>query len=419
MKIIWLAAVLLGAKLVWAQPDPFLKPPNGLPFPLISPAQAEKLVFETPLKLDLKDVTVAAALESLQLQSGVKLDLERVDYSERTLAKRVSVRVETRSFNRAFEAIMDAAKLQATLENDNYYDAKRVNFNASASSKLTGPQSAQGLFGARLSSLAVTLSKTVDLRQAKRPARRQSDVLNASLTLMPDLRWPLVGAPRSRLTRADDDQGRSLLRAAKQDDAIDIYTFYDDRFGRSRLDLKMSAPAPDAKTLAHLEGVVVYTLVTRTETWEVPDVLKQPAWKRVFQDGGQTFEMTITPRLGGQNDAPGVPPSTLRLAIEVLSNQGGPVYEIGPPMLSGAAIVAALKIVDANGVVLRAKGGGLDYGNNGELTTQATFSAAKTYHGNDDDQPKSLALPLKLTFDAPLGVAQTEAPFSFENVALP
>ena len=414
-RILLVAASVLCAAPVWAQPDPIIKPPNGLPFPLVSPADAEKLALVKPIKLDLKNVTVAAALEELQTQSGVELNLENVNYSKRTLAKRVSVKVETRSFNQAFDAIMDAAGLKANLRNDNYNQPPRVDFNRYQSSDRTGPQFVQGMFGVRLSQLITTLAKTVDLRQAKLPSRSERNVLSAYMMLLPDLRLPLVGAARPRLTRADDDQGRSLLVAKDENNRNDVYGFYNNGYRQSQVNLELRAPESDAKSLAHLEGVVVYSIVTKTELWEVPDLLSQPEWKRAFANGEQTFEMTIKPKLSAKGDAQGGQPGNLRLAIEVTSNRRAQPDEISPPMLAGGAVIAALKIVDANGVVLRVNGSGGD-NNDGKMTTQATFYIDNNY--DDGGKPKPLAMPLKLSFEAPLYVVQTEAPFSFENLAL-
>ena len=202
----------------WAQLRPILNglPPqaqpdaknNGLPFPLVSPAQAEKLAVTAPIKLDLDDVTLAVALDELQKQGKVELNLSRG--SKETLAKTLSVHLETPSFNRAFAEIMDEAGVKASLQRWDYGGTWTVAFEQ-ADDGTEAMQSETGLFRARLMSLGTTLSKTVNLDDTGEGKRSQQNNLTVNLALLPDLRLPLLGAVRTRVTRADDDQNRSLL----------------------------------------------------------------------------------------------------------------------------------------------------------------------------------------------------------------
>ena len=416
MKIpIYLAATLVCAAPVWAQPDPIVKPVNGLPFRLVSPADAEKLAALKPIKLKLDNVTVAWALEELQLQSGIELDLENLQYSKKTLAKKVSLNIETRSFNRAFDEIMDEAGLKATLQRYDQNRPFRVDFNrggGGGEEVKQGLISSQNLFSARLLTLNTTFSKTIDLSDAKAPARTERNNLTAYLALSPDLSLPRIGAARARLTRAEDETGASLLVATDENNRrFSAYGFYSNNEGRSTANLMMRPPAPDSKTLRRLEGVVVYALVAKTEKWEVPDLLSQPEWTHEFKNGEQTFFASVkaTPVKG---NAGGV-----ALTIEITSNQTTNNEEVAPPLLAVAPVLAALKVQDANGATLRGNNGYDSGGNNGKLKFTTTFyQSGAEYEGN---RAKELATPLKMIFDAPVDVVQTEAPFSFENVPLP
>ena len=339
---------------VWAQPDPLVRPVNGLPFPLVSPAEAEKLAALKPIKLQIKNVTVAWALEELQTQSGVELDLENVDYSKNTLAKRVSLDIETRSFNRAFDGIMERAGLNASLQRYSSDRPWRVNFNSNRSAnEADGLQFGQELFAVRLSQLNTTLSKSLDLSDASLPSRTQRKNLNASITLINDPRLPLVGASRPRLTRAEDEQGRSLLTGEEDKPRYSSYSFY----GSSRQDqttLTLRPPEPDAKVLRHLEGVVVHSLVTATETWEVPDLLGAPQWTRTFKNGDlEEFVMTVK---ANPLKTTGSSSERVALSIEVTSNRRTVYEEIPSPLLASAPVIAALRIVDAKGSEMRLSG---------------------------------------------------------------
>ena len=408
------AATLACAVAASAQPpDPIVEPTNGLPFPLISPAQAEQLTLTKPIKLRLDNVTVAWALENLQAQSGVELDLENIQYSKNTLAKKLSIDIETPSFNRAFDEIMDKAGLKATLRRDDINRPYRLNFSGRGNydDNAGSIVSNQGLFGVRLGRLNSTLSKTVDLRIFKSPQRTQRNTLSASLTFTSDPRLPIIGNSRPRLTRAEDDQGRSLLppEERRNRERYNAYSFYSRNGSQSNLTL--SPPAPDAQKISHLEGVVVHSLVTKTEIWEVPDLMSAPEWTRQFTGGDENFGMTIKPAL-----AKGKPENRVTIAVEVVSNRRLDSNQIPPPMMAANPLVAAIKIRDAKGVELRNSGSSSATGNDGKLTFTATYYPQSSYY---DENSKTLAMPLSLTFEAPLEVAQVEAPFAFEDVLLP
>ena len=413
-KILFVAVAACAAP-VWAQPDPIIEPINGLPFSLISPAQIEKLTLTQPIKLKLENVTVAWALENLQAQSGVELDLENIQYSRNTLAKKVSVDIETPSFNRAFDEIMDKAGLKATLRRDDFNRPFRVNFSGRGNydENAGAVESKQGLFGLRLSRLNSTLSKTVDLKIFKSPLRTQRDTLNVSVAFLFDPRLPLIGNSRVRLTRADDDQGRSLLLPAEEKrragERLNAYSFYARNNPQSNLAL--SPPEPDAKAISHLEGVVVHSIVTKTEVWEVPDLMGAPEWKRQFQSDGETYDVTIKPEI-----AKGSPENRVTLKVEVVASQGFKANEIPMPMMAATPLMMAMKIRDAKGLELRNNGSSSSMGQDGKLTFSVTYAPQSNYY---DESSKTLAMPLQLTFEAPLEVAQTEAPFAFTDVILP
>ncbi len=409
------AAALVCAAPVWAQPDPIIKPVNGLPFPLVTFAEAERLAILQPIVLRFKSVTVAQALEELQKQSGIELDLENVSYSKKTLAKTIALDVETRSFNQAFDAIMGAAELTALLQRNGDERPLRVEFNRGRSERgeAEAPQSVQGLFALRLSRLNTTFSKTLDITDVRAPARTERNTLTASITLNPDPRLPLIGTARPRLTRAEDDQGRSLLAEEKEGERFSAYSFYSQGNSQRQTSLTLRPPAPDAKTLSHLEGVVVYALVTKSEKWEIPDLLSKEQWTREFISGLHQLTATI-----GAAPAPGKVEGRIAVSVEVTSNLQVDDGEVPPPLLSAKPLLGALKIEDANGNILRNSG----YNSSGSAGSGKVKVSTTAYLGDEygyGSNKKPLALPLKLTFEAPLEVAQTEAPFSFENIVLP
>ena len=399
-------AIAVCAVPVRAQPDVPFKPINGLPFALVTPEQAEKLADLKPIKLDLNDVTLRAALEELGKQSGVEFDFAR-DAPAETLDKTLSIHLETRSFDQAFAEIIGEAGAQASLRPNDDNRSWIVAWGQTDTSK-ESLQSQTGLFAVRLMRLGTTLSKTLTLASAEGDRRDEQNYLAVFVNLSSDKRLPLVGVPRTFAKRADDEAGRSLI--APREDPLrnySAYSFYNGNsaYERMRGSMLLRAPEKDAKTLAHLEGIVVYALVSKTETWEVPDLLSQPEWKHSFKSGDQNFAMTIKPTLKAEKN--------LTLAIEVSANLPLVEGQVGPPLLASTEVIKAMKIVDANGLTLRSNG----YGGGGgqKLTMTTTFYPSNRNYGED----KTLALPLKFVFDAPVEIVQTQVPFSFESVPLP
>ncbi len=405
--------ILLGLSLAFslpalAQTEAPFKPINGLPFPLVTPDAAEKAAVTAPIKLNLKEVTLAQALEELRKQSGVEFSWNSEE-SKEALAKTLSIELETRSFNRAFADIMDEAGVKASLQRYDSGQPWRIAFGGGDSAR-DAMQSETGLFRVRLSRLNTVLSKTVNLGMTGDRARAQGNSLNVSLSLLPDLRLPLLGTPRARIESAEDDQGRSLQMPTEenQDRYYSYYSFYGSSYERAQSTLRLRAPEKDAKTLAHLDGVMIYVLVAKTEKWEIPDLLAEKQWTREFKSDDQKFQVTLKPTL--QED------KRVNLGIEVVSNRANAEGQVGPPLLATGPLLSAMKIVDANGQILRSNNGGSNSSNQ-KLTTTATFYPRDRY--NREEAAKPLALPLQFVFEAPVGVVQTEVPFSFEEVPLP
>lgn len=390
---------------------------NGLPFPVVSPAQAEKMLVAKPIKIDLDNVTLRAALDELQKQSGVGFNIPR-DVPKETLEKPVSIHLETPSVYRAFAEIVDEAGVKASLTRNNDYDSSQI-WRVSFGAKDTGDealQAATGLFRTRLTGLNSTLSKNVAPGKTPETARTQQNNLTVSLALLPDPRLPLVGVPRAVVKRAQDDKGRSLLPPKNDGEdewRYSPYSFYSNSYGRNVASLRLLPPEADATTLSNLDGNIIYTVVAKTEAWEIPDLLAQPEWKRTFKSGDQQFDVTLKPTFKEEK--------TLSVAIEVTSNFPRVENRIGHPLMAAEPVRAALAVTDANGTILRTGGGGGGTESQ-KMTTQVSFTPASRQYEEQEDgdaKPKPLTGPFKLRFEVPVDVVQTEVPFAFENVPLP
>ena len=402
---------LVGALVVCALPalaQPEQKPVNGLPFPLVTPEEAGKLAFaEKPIALHLRDVTLGEALEELSKQSGVALDTSWGGDPE-ILGKKLSLDLETRSFNEAFNAILDEADVKAVLRQMGGRGTWNVMFNQ-PDEQNDVMQSGTGLFQLRVLSLNSSLSKSVTPGNKGAAKRSQNTNLSVSFGMLPNPQVAVVGAPLLRITRAEDEKGRSL-----SDDRHNFLGF-GNRGEHSSVQLR---PLEDAsQKLAHLDGVAVYVIPIKRERWEVDDVLNAKDLSHDFQSGGQKLTLTIQ---RAQKNGDSV---SLDLKLSRPNGEGR------DPSFSFEQLTSAVQLMDAKGQKLVA-GGYSGTGGGNALTAQASFGLAPPRRPpfilQDGKRvpappPEKLVLtePIKLVFDFPTEFVQTEVPFSFSDVPLP
>ena len=417
MKTLTLFSALLSvAVAASAQPaDTAPKLVNDLPFPLVAPEKAQQLSITQPIVLNFDDATLGTVLDELKKQSGVRFETQQGN-ADGQLDKKLSIHLETPSFNRAFSEIMDEAGLKASLQDWGGNQDLHL-FFGTQEEKSAMPKAGVGLFEIGLSGLGASFNKTVTFRDIKAPERSQNNSLNANLELHSDPRLPIIGSPQTRVTRADDDQGRSLVPQLDENERnqqrMNRYSFYSNSsWQQKNVSVNLSAPAPDAKTLAHLEGAVIYAVVTKTEKWEVPDLLAAPSWTHTFENGGQTIAFKVEATLNTDEAEGG-----LKVKIEANSSDAEQSYErIGYPLEQTEPIMSAMRIEDANGVTLRNQG----YNSTGGQNTviRATFLPENAPFAEDGTR-KKLQAPFKFVMDAPIEIVQTEVPFKFENLPLP
>ena len=414
MKTRFLLSVLLAcAAPLSAQPtDDAPKLVNDLPFRLVAPDQAQKLAVEKPIVLHLQNVTLAAALDELKQQSGVEFIVEPQGFEE-SLQKTLSLDIETPSFGRALTEILDEAGVKATTQRWDPSEPLRLMFGQQTETSQT-QKSVNGLFQFGLNSVGYNLSRSVDLSDVAAPKRSQTQGISVTLALSPDLRLPVIGSPQARATLARDEQGRSLLLDPADKDrpyteSFNSFSFYSNAdWQRQWANLNLRVPAPDAKTLARLEGVVVYALITKAEKWELPDLLSQNEWTHTFKTEQGDFPVKIKAKLTSEG--------ALKVRIEATSPVPNDDNRVTFPLAS-YQLLAAISIRDAKGTIYRNTGSS---GTGGQtLTIDADFVPNGDNIVFPGDAPKALDGPLSLTFNTPIEIVQTQVPFSFENVPLP
>ena len=411
-----LAAAFFCAAPTWAQTAP-AQPINNSLFRLVTPAQAQALSFDKPIAIHLRNTTFGAALAELQKQSGVPLGLSNL--TQQALDTEMSIDVETPSLDEALRAIADEAGLKVGLQQR--YDANppRLYLKRAQDQMVVpqpdpnGPLFVNGLFLVRLRKLEVKHLGSLDWNGGQAPASLRENNLNVSLDITADARLFPLGPARWRITRAQDDLGRSLVPAPLTE-AVRKPFFLDADFGgETTQTVALLPPQSDARKLAHLEGVAIYILPIAFEKWEASIALDGPKISHDFKSGGQDVRVSVeSVRRNGEE---------LDVNISILGLNSANWGELGNPLFSEGYTLSWMQIEDANGAILRPQSRNGGRGNN-DMEAQATFylpqNTGRIYDNNIPPSAK-LALPLKFVFDAPTEFVQTEVPFAFENLPLP
>ena len=394
MKILF-AALLFCAAPTWAQS----KPANGLPFPLVSPARAQQMA-EKKIVLHLRDATLLEALQSLQKQSGVRFDSGEL-VARRIFARKLSLDLETTSFDRAFDAILKAAKTEAKLESSIASSAWNLRFGHFKTDDSL-PQSGVGAFQIRLQSVNSALSKSVKPGADKTKAPKRTAYTETTLALdsVPAPGLKIVGAPHFCLVRADDETGRSLLPREKDNP----FPFGFER-GAARA-VRLQTPAPTTRKLARVAGTATFLVSTQIEHWEVADLLSTKNVSHTFGRGAGATKVTLqsAQRIG----------DSVNLEISVTAPPGEDLFSLRAPLLSSEILLGALAVRRADGQTVNS-GGYAAAGANDSMSVRASF-----YLGSESKpQTPASDAALTLVLDAPTEIVQTQVPFSFENVPLP
>ncbi|BCM93129.1 hypothetical protein IAD21_05017 [Abditibacteriota bacterium] len=410
---ILMGVLVLSALPALAQPE--LKPINGLPYPLVSPEEAVRLVQpEKPIAIHLHDVTLQDALQELEKQSGITLDTAWGPNADKFLARKLSVDIETRSFNEAFRAVMEEADAKARLRRFRAGNILNVMFDEEVVAEDT-PVSGKVPFEVRIQNIALSSSRSVT--PGKTARRNQSSNFYVTLSTESDPRIPLVGGGRPRITRAEDERGQSLLLDERQPP----FNLDFDPGRSSQTNIRLRTPETGRQKLAHLDGVIVYVLPTKYEKWEMNDVLVAKDASHNFQSGGQTIQAVIhSARQTGNG---------VQLDIEVNTGlPNGIMNDARSVQMSVNQLLSSIHLKDGAGRELTSSGysSGSD---NGKLSAQANFVLApqigRPFIMEGDklvrrpvDVPK-LAGPIALNLNVPVEFVQTEVPFSFSDLPLP
>lgn len=413
MKIFLFPTLLACGVAALAQPpdpvqraEPIVKREYVLEAPVVSSAQAQKLALPDDIQIHLRDVTLLQALQELEKQSGLPLDLSNL--AREKLDAKISIDIDTPAVTRALDAIAEEANLRLAFEHGTTYDSWHVREKQGKAAPRFAPNFVDGLFATRLLKVDVTLFKQLDL-DAPEPARTQNDNLNLTLELMPDPGLPIGGLPVLRVTKAEDDKGRSLLNTARAPEKLEYDAGFQDVWGKKTATLQLLPPENDARSIAHLEGEALYLIAVKRARWEVPSLLENNPQTTDFKIGDAPVKATLSDaRIEGEN---------VRLRLELVLPQGTSWQKFSGNVYSVYGVLNWMTLEDANGTRLIARGGGGNSNGGNSFSSSANFVVPPALQGQKE-KPK-LTLPLRFIFAPPTDWVQAGAKFKFDDVPLP
>ena len=387
---------------------------SPLPFPRVSPAQAEKIVVPDSIALHLRNATLAEALDELRKQSGVRLSLDTSWIPPGVLQKRLSLDLESRSYRAAIRAIFAGAGVEATLGRFSSFPGIigshkwGVRWNE-AESEAGALQAGQSPFEVQLKSVYSHVSKSVEPRLATKIERTINESLSLGFQAVTEPQFTDNCTLQVHLTSATDEQGRSLLLPEDEQSRFSLGDGLD-----SLVSVELRPPSAGTRKLARVEGSATYVVPVKRSTWEMADVLNDVGAAREFSSGGNTIrvELVRAARSGREID----------VDLKVSSPANGPVQS---PFFLPQFMISSLQLHSANnrGFTASNRNSGKA---KGDLVVRARFqlpdpdnSFALNEKGVLFRQSSTVTEPFALTFNAPTEWVQTEVPFSFRDVPLP
>lgn len=194
-----------------------------------------------------------------------------------------------------------------------------------------------------------------------------------------------------QLTECVDDAGHSLVPQAM---VVYQQYNYDDQI-QWQASSQIIMPAPEAKKIARLKGLVKLEAAVKIETIEIPDILS--ARNVTKSAGGQTLIVKdVTTDPGGDN-------VTVNVTILMPPSRGN----------AGYALAQSIRLLDAKGQALQS-GGASSGGSLTRIESKITFSK-RTF----DEGEKRVGDPVKLVLPIVIETRPVECNFEFKDLPLP
>jgi hypothetical protein len=218
--------------------------------------------------------------------------------------------------------------------------------------------------------------------------------------------YTLPASFRFDLTEAQDETGRSLLADAR----AMVNTHY--RSGRFALGIQVEnlvLPAQAGRRLSKLRGTLRFLVRTKSESWQVPDILRVRNLTKtvVTAHARERYEVTEAVEEDDRYSVIKVKVTRERLTAPGHDEEQAIDGEI--PVLFDHNVAGFLRVVDAEGKQLTPSGG--EIGNN-ERELTVDFQVSRIAVG-----PRGK--PATLIWEIPLEYKEVVIPFEFNDLPLP
>lgn len=362
-------------------------------------ASVQTVVAELTKQAQQAGVALRVVIPDNDQDSKITVDLEKQPLwaAIRNIAPKIGVL--TPAFTSSPEAQSDAINLEPT----------------GAMDSMTGSafQSGPCLFIAT----GIEHGKTITISPglSAPPKKEESIELGLHIFLDPKLRRRVVPGAGD-VQQAMDDKNHALIFDVHHNpfSGAGFSKFYNADFPLTPLGASITLhPVPGlGKRVPKLSGRVRFQVMTRSQTWEIPDILKaKNAVKTVALPGGEErYEIVDVQKSGNKY--------LVNLKISRPQHRTLEVSSLGETIPRwlwtddvDIDILAPLRLLDANGHEV----GGLIFdgsGDENQVMATATFAP-------DKNPPVKAGAPAKLVWTLPVEFRPLVVPFEFDNVPLP
>ncbi|MDF2439758.1 MAG: hypothetical protein JWN98_742, partial [Abditibacteriota bacterium] len=191
-----------------------------------------------------------------------------------------------------------------------------------------------------------------------------------------------------------DEMGRSLLLPTHKHLDAPIMESYGIRMGT--LDISLRLKPTTGTRIARLKGSYRLRIATKSESWEITDLLKAPQSKRITRLGTEQSLTFLSMQREGRE-----------WHVNVLVQNEGPLRLRLP---GGALGVGTLRLLDAQNRVFWERGSAFGGDSN---SARGPFMFSTMDHNHAESEPT------KLIWTFPVEWKEVDLPFEFENLPLP
>lgn len=393
-KVLWALVALCGARTLHAQPTPTVK----TDVPLISLDEALHILDESSrVTLSFKDALPGEIFAEFSRQTHVPVRLPEFDAKRDAFEKPVSIELKDVPF---WDAVKELEQQMQVSFNPNMPRGGFEVWPGGPARKMPTPprrrpketEGRQVDFEHALGSMKMRQGQYSRSLRFDNFNTQVFESLRMEVEAQLDPRLQIVAlAQNARIEIADDEMGRSLILPTKPGPV-------DERWNtavvRGFSDFNVPLKPNTGTRIAHFKGTCRVRVATRSEAWEITDLLKMPQARRITRLGiEQTLNVLSLQREGRT------------WQVNLLIQNEGPLRLRLP---AGTTSFGTLRLLNAQNRDFQWSGSA---GGGGDNDVRNTFSFSV---GPKDD----LGEPAKLIWMIPVEWKEIDLPFEFHDVPL-